>query len=205
MIKVMATFYICRHGETENNKNKRLSGWIDTPLTADGIKNSVIPASKLRGVAFDRVVSSDLGRAFNTAQLLVNHLDLAIPIETTKQLREMNYGDFGNMVYDPPDQRYPVLTPQQNTDYVPPNGESLAQMQARVLAYIDHLATDNPDKTILLVGHDGTINAVRAGFSGLPIGVVEVESNNPHSFTGKFTYENHRITSFQEVLGAQSR
>lgn len=194
----MTTFYICRHGETENNKNKRLSGWVDTPLTADGIKNTIVPAEKLRGIAFDRVVSSDLGRAYNTAQLLMRHLNIDAEIETSQALREMNYGDFGNMSYDPPDPAYPVLTPQENTDYAPPGGESLAQMQKRVLAHIDQLATASPGATILLVGHDGTINAIRAGFSGRPIGVVEVESSNPHAFVGKFTYDNHRIANFEE-------
>ena len=31
-------FYIVRHGETENNRAKRLSGWIDTPLTDTGLQ-----------------------------------------------------------------------------------------------------------------------------------------------------------------------
>ncbi len=37
----MTMFYICRHGETENNKNRLLSGWIDTPLTEEGVQNAL--------------------------------------------------------------------------------------------------------------------------------------------------------------------
>ena len=95
----MTTFYICRHGQTENNKNKRLSGWIDTPLTADGIKNAATSAEKLRSIKFDKIISSDLGRAFITAYLISRKLGYTSTIELSKELREVNYGDLANLPY----------------------------------------------------------------------------------------------------------
>src|SRR6266545_7227401 len=105
----MTTFYICRHGETENNKKKRLSGWIDTPLTEEGIKNASSSADKLRSIAFDKIISSDLGRAFVTAYLISRSLGYTSAIELHKDLREVNYGELANKFYSGPDSAYPKL------------------------------------------------------------------------------------------------
>jgi broad specificity phosphatase PhoE len=192
----MTTFFICRHGQTENNKNQRLSGWIDTPLTDTGILNSNASAAKLAGAHFDAVIASDLGRAFITAYLITRKIGYSADILPNKGLREVNYGDLGNMPLD----AHPKLSPLQNADFVHPNGESLAQMQQRVLACLDAISRQNPDKTVLLVAHDGTINAINANFSQRNIGLVDAESANGHDFVAKFTYDTGRISSFTEVM-----
>lgn len=191
----MTNFYIVRHGETENNKNQRLSGWIDTPLTERGVQDALSAASKLKGVQFDKVVSSDMGRAFATAYIVTRQLDITYEVERTKSLREVNYGDFANQPYS----AYPAgMTPQENANFVAPNGESLIQMQVRVQAYLQDLASANPDQTILLVAHDGTINAIRASFTGEDMGTADL-TRNPHDFVAKFKYDRTKIVSFEEV------
>ncbi|HUD81522.1 MAG TPA: histidine phosphatase family protein [Patescibacteria group bacterium] len=195
----MTTFYICRHGQTENNKNKRLSGWIDTPLTADGIKNAATSAEKLRSIKFDKIISSDLGRAFITAYLISRKLGYTSTIELSKELREVNYGDLANLPYSGAESVYPELSATENTNYIPPQGESLAQMQQRVMACIKVISQANPDKTILLSCHDGTINAVFASFTGRDIGTVDADSANHHDFVAKFVYDNGKVISFESV------
>jgi broad specificity phosphatase PhoE len=192
----MTTFYICRHGETENNKNKRLSGWIDTPLTEAGIKDALSAAGKLQGISFARVVSSDMGRAFITAYIITRQLGIASEIERSKELREVNYGDLANQPYE----AYPGrMTAEQNANFIAPNGESLVQMQQRVMTYVRDVALNNPNQNILLVAHDGTINAIRASFTGDNMGVADL-TRNPHDFVAKFTFENGNITSYEEAL-----
>jgi broad specificity phosphatase PhoE len=195
----MTMFYICRHGETENNRAKRLSGWIDTPLTGEGVLNAVSSAKKLKDMYFDKVIASDLGRAFRTAYIIGQEIGSDLYIDTTPGLREVNYGDIANTPYTGPDRVYPNLNPEENTDYVPPHGESLAQMQARVLATVQKLATQYPDQTILLVAHDGTINAVYAAFAGKNIGIIDAERNNAHDFVAKFVVQDGAITDFQPI------
>lgn len=63
----MNTFYIARHGETENNRARRLSGWIDTPLTDTGLEPTKKVIDKLANLQIDEIYSSDVGRAFITA------------------------------------------------------------------------------------------------------------------------------------------
>ena len=195
----MTTFYICRHGQTENNRKKLLSGWIDTPLTGEGVLNAISSAAKLKGMRFDRIISSDLGRAFRTAYIIAQEIGSDVYIDTTPALREVNYGDIANTTYVGPDIAYPKLTPEENTNYVAPNGESLAQMQARSLAYVQKIATDNPGQTILLAAHDGTINAIYAALTGKSIGIVDAESNNPHDFVARFVMDEGRIVSFEPI------
>lgn len=190
----MTTFYICRHGESENNKRKRLMGWLDTPLTEEGKQNAKSSAAKLRSIQFDKIVSSDLGRAFQTAYLISRELNYTSEIETYKDLREANYGDLANMPYT----AYPELSPVENATYIPPRGESLTQMQDRAIACINAIGSNNDDKTILIVAHDGTINAVKARFSQKNMG-IEDTTHNSHDFVAQFTFTNNEITSFSEV------
>jgi len=189
----MTTFYICRHGVSESNRAKKFAGWIDTPLTEEGVQNAVSAAAKLNGIQFDRIVSSDLGRAFVTAYIITRQLGISTKIERDRGLREMNYGDFANKPYS----EYPSLTVEENAVFVPPNGESLVQVQQRVLACIEELAKASPDKTILLVAHDGTINSIRAGFSGEDMGTADLV-RNAHDFVAKFEYNDGKVLSFEE-------
>ncbi len=163
-----------------------------------GIENAASTAAKLGGVRFDKIVSSDLGRAFTTAYLVSRKLGYSSDIEQLKDLREVNYGDLGNLPYTGANSAYPVLTPEENTSFVPPNGESLAQMQQRVMACIENISQNNSDKIILISAHDGTINAVRASFEGTDMGHADAV-HNAHDFVAKFTIADGTITSFEEV------
>lgn len=194
----MTTFYICRHGQTENNRNKLLSGWIDTPLTEDGKRDAVTTAAKLSGIHFDKIVSSDLGRTIATAKIIAEVIGYNSPLQTYPELREVNYGDFGNQPYSRPQSPYPDISRAENTNYTPPNGESLAQMQQRVMLCIENLGQMNPAKTILIVAHDGTINAVYSSFSGTPIGLVDADNHNAHDSTAEFNLEGNLIVSFEK-------
>lgn len=189
----MTTFYICRHGQTENNLNQRFSGWIDTPLTAEGVQNAHASATKLGGLSFDTVIASDLGRAFVTAYIITRDLGLSTEIQRAPELREVNYGDYANRPYT----EYPHMTPEENGVFVAPNGESLSQMQQRVMAFIQELAETNPDKTILLVAHDGTINAIRGSFLGQSMGDADL-TRNAHDAVARFTFEGS-VKSFEDL------
>lgn len=190
----MTTLYICRHGETENNKNHRLSGWMDTPLTTEGKQNALSSAAKLSSVQLDRVVSSDLGRAFMTAYIIARQLGYSAEIETVEGLREINYGDLANQPYA----AYPDISPQENAGFVPPNGESLNQMQARVLQTVEQLTKHYEGQTVLLVAHDGTINALKANYHHTSMGVADTW-HNPHDFVAKFDWRDGQVTAFNEL------
>ncbi len=195
----MNTFYIARHGKTENNQAKRLSGWIDTPLTTDGLEPTKRVVSKLSGLTIDEIYSSDTGRAFITAYYIARGLSFDKEIKRLPGLREVNYGDAANMFSAEAYKMYPGL--DSDTHYVNPNGESLDQMQKRVFQTVAELDSAHADANILLVCHSGVMAALKSGHIGQDFGAHNISEGYEHDFVGAFTYEDGQITSFEEFIG----
>ena len=195
----MNTFYIARHGETENNKAMRLSGWIDSPLTASGLKPTEIVIAKLANTNIDEVYSSDLGRAFITAYVIAHGLRLTKEILRLSGLREVNYGDVANMFRSEAYKLYPQL--DRDTHFTPPNGESLDHMQQRVFETIGQLSSNHSDANVLLVCHSGVMAALKASYIGQDYGEHNISQAYPHEFVGKFTFNGGAVTSFEEFVG----
>ncbi len=194
----MNTFYIIRHGETENNRAKRLSGWIDTPLTADGLlptRQAIVVLRQLPPI--EACYASDLGRAFVTAYEVMFALGLIdMKIIKVPELREVNYGDAANMPIAEAYERYPQL--DRDTLYTPPNGESLAHMQRRVINAITALDRQYTNATILIVAHSGVMAALNASYQGADFGKHNISEAYPHDYVGEFTVADGVIASFRE-------
>lgn len=196
----MNTFYIVRHGETENNRAKRLSGWIDTALTEKGLEPTKTALKKLKTLPkIDVMYASDMGRAFITAYMIARGLNFADEIIRKPGLREVNYGDAANMPSSEAYQKYPHL--DRNTHYTPPNGESLDHMQKRVLQTISEIDAQHTNATIVLVAHSGVMAALNASFQNIDFGQHNISEAYPHEFIGKFTVKDGKITLFQEFAG----
>lgn len=195
----MNTFYIARHGETENNRAKRLSGWIDTPLTENGLVPTQRAIAKLSGLLkIDVVYSSDLGRAFITAY----EMAFGIGLETERiirlpGLREVNYGDAANMISQEAYKLYPGI--DSDTHFMPPNGETLDRMQERVINTVVELDAAHTDAVILLVAHSGTMAALDADYRGTDFGQHNISEAYAHDYVGRFTMENGHVLLFEEV------
>ncbi len=192
----MNAFYIARHGETNNNKERRLSGWIDTPLTEAGLVPTSQVITKLANVRIDDMYSSDTGRAFITAYVIARGLGFTKEILRLPGLREVNYGDAANMYSAEAYELYPKL--DRDTHYTPPNGESLDQMQQRVFRTITELNETHNDASILLVCHSGVMAALRASHIGQDFGAHNISEAYPHDYVGKFTFADGVVTSFEE-------
>lgn len=192
----MNTFYIARHGETENNRAKRLSGWIDTPLTDNGLEPTEKVIAKLSALRIDDMYSSDVGRSFITADHIARGLGITGEIKRLSGLREVNYGDAANMYSIDAYEKYPGL--DSDTHFTPPNGESLDQMQKRVFATIDQLNSTHAGANILLVCHSGVMAALRAGHIGQDFGEHNISEGYAYDFVGRFTFEDGEVTSFEE-------
>src|SRR5699024_3486741 len=86
--------WLIRHGETAWNAKKRLQGWVDTPLNDLGRKQalSVQRYFEQHDFALDHIISSDLQRAIETAEIAFE-----IPREKLikfSSIRERSYGLF---------------------------------------------------------------------------------------------------------------
>lgn len=90
----MMIIYIVRHGQTEENLQRILQGHMPGTLTEQGKDQVQRAAEQLskEGVKFTRIVSSDLKRAMDSAQIIADKLNLpVIPMEI---LRERDWGKF---------------------------------------------------------------------------------------------------------------
>lgn len=82
--------FLFRHGETDWNRDGRLQGHTDTPLNATGFAQAQALSESLRPHRLDVIVSSDLWRARQTAQIVAEALQVPLIIEAG--LRETNVG-----------------------------------------------------------------------------------------------------------------
>lgn len=89
--------YFARHGKTMLNTVDRSQGWIDAPLTPAGVEVAEQLGSGLSDVTFDKVVTSDSGRAIETAELVLKNNgqeNLIKAMTKDKRLREYNFGTY---------------------------------------------------------------------------------------------------------------
>jgi len=194
----MNVFYIARHGETENNVAQRLSGWVDTPLTPGGLRATQQAIAKLQGTQLDEIYSSDLGRAFVTAYVIARDFKFNKEIIRLAGLREVSYGDAANMKRAEAYTLYPRI--DQDTHYTPPGGESLARMQARIIAAVNKLNDTHSNASILLVAHSGVMAALHSSYLGKDFGQHNISEAYAHDYVARFTVGSGKIASFDEVL-----
>lgn len=93
--------YLVRHGQTFLNTFHRLQGWIDSGLTELGKKQAIATGAALHNINFNLVVSSDLNRAIQTRNLIVQQLSSAtLPIQSDPAFREVFFSAFEGLPAD---------------------------------------------------------------------------------------------------------
>ena len=92
--------YIIRHGKTDLNAKMLMQGRSDHPLNDAGLAQAEEAAGRFRGmgVRIDKVYSSPLIRAVQTAEAIAPDADLVID----ERLIEMDYGPYEGMDLNDP-------------------------------------------------------------------------------------------------------
>ena len=169
--------YFVRHGESEANLLQEFSNsGLKHPLTAQGVAQAQGTAQSLEGLGIERVYSSPVLRAQQTAAIIAARL--SAPLEIVEALREWDVGVYEG-TRDPEGWK---LHRQVQEDWFfhdhleskMPGGESFLDIQARFVPFIDELlrADGVEDQNFILVGHGGLYIAM------LPV----VLNNIDHSF-----------------------
>ena len=148
----MKRLYLLRHGQTEFNVKKLVQGRCDSPLTDLGRQQARAAAAwlKAHGVVPDKVVSSPLGRAMDTAQLVACELigpDAAV--EPCKGIIERCYGTFEEGPHD----ALPTDVWDPGEDLVPFGGEGSRALQERMVDTLTNLMSAKDTETLLAVSH----------------------------------------------------
>ena len=160
----MTTLYLVRHGETKDNVAKIMQGQQHGELTSVGKTQIEELAITLSDIHFDAVVSSDLKRAYDSAQILARQKNLKV--QATPLLRERDWGDFTGR-YIPSLKGLPM----------PDNVEKMYDLLARARCFIKWIEMNFQGQTVLAVGH-GIINkAIQAVYWGKEMHEIEKMKN----------------------------
>jgi 2,3-bisphosphoglycerate-dependent phosphoglycerate mutase len=152
-------FCIVRHGETDWNVERRIQGRIDKPLNDVGRVQAEATARGLREQAFAAAYSSDLARAWHTAEIVARRLGLGVHAEPG--LRERHYGVLQGLTAAEIAERLPThyqcyRARDPQADYE--GGESLKLLAMRVTVALEALAARHPGQTVLVVTHGGVLD-----------------------------------------------
>jgi broad specificity phosphatase PhoE len=157
------TIYLVRHGKTDWNDQKLVQGHTDIPLNLEGQASARELATEFRGIKFNKVYSSDLSRARETAEII--SLEHQLAVETTKALRERNFGNLegkSHSVFPELNQLLNSLDDETRYSYKSDSNtemESDEEIMGRFLVFLRECAIANLGKTILMATHGGTIRA----------------------------------------------
>lgn len=161
---------LIRHGETVWNYLGKLQGHRDVPLSEVGLNQAKALAKRLEAYQIDAVYSSDLQRAYQTANAFAEPKGLLV--QTVKELREMDFGKWEGMSYKQIQKTTPELWNAWVNDPIstsPPQGEPVPQMAERVYEAIKKIVSESQGKQIAIVCHGGSIRAFISKILGMKL------------------------------------
>jgi len=146
--------YMVRHGQSETNLAGCFTGWAQVNLTAQGILDAKRAGEYLKGISFDRIYSSDLIRAVQTAQ---NAIPGCEPIQLAL-LREISLGGLEWQKIDECAARYGEAFAENRREwnFVPYGGENQEMMRSRVGRFL-RMLEENPCDTVIAFSHAGAV------------------------------------------------
>lgn len=148
-----------RHGETAWNRETRIQGHTDIPLSEHGLWQAEQVGRALADEGLQAIYSSDLIRAADTARAIARHA--ALPLNLDTGLRERHFGRFEGLTHDEIMAAHPEegrRWRERDPAYGPLGGETLIDFHARVIAACQRLAALHPGQTIALVAHGGVLD-----------------------------------------------
>ena len=176
--------YLVRHGQTMFNRQHRIQGWCDSPLTEVGKRQAkaVKEYFEEHGINFDHAYCSTSERCGDTLELITD-----MPYTRTKELKEMFYGEL-----EAESERLGTRDPREcETYYLRFGGESSNAVRDRMISALREIMERNDHHSVLAVSHGGaSFNFLRGigadmrpfgdGITNCCVFVLEYEDGNFH-------------------------
>ncbi|MBA1337105.1 MAG: Phosphoglycerate mutase [Firmicutes bacterium] len=166
----MTRIILVRHGETQWNLEAKTQGSQDTLLTEKGVFQAKRIAEKLADERVQCIYTSDLKRAYHTAQAIADKLGIGLGV--LPALREMNFGCWEGKNIECIKREYAdiyrlwVSNPPETCI---PDGETLIDVQQRALRETKKLAGESKGHNLVLVSHGITIKVLILGLLGIDL------------------------------------
>tara|TARA_B100001063_G_scaffold153864_1_gene143564 strand:- start:1812 stop:2435 length:624 start_codon:yes stop_codon:yes gene_type:complete len=159
---------LVRHGQSEWNEKNLFTGWKDPGLTDLGVDeaNNAGRLIKETEIIFDKMFTSNLGRAQKTGSIILDVLDqINVAIIKNEALNERNYGSLAGLNKDDARKKWgeeQVHIWRRSFDIPPPDGESLKDTAERVLPYFNQQIMPKiiDGNNILIAAHGNSLRAL---------------------------------------------
>jgi broad specificity phosphatase PhoE len=169
------TILLTRHGHTDRSDPEQYLGQqVQAALTDRGRNDAEALANRLHGVQVDRIVSSPLSRAVETARIIGERVGAAIEVD--ERLTELDYGAWEGLTVEEIDRRFPGERDLYDADpsiHRVGGGESGLAVAARVGDFMESLIgwweQEGADRTCLLVGHSSLNRILLAVVMGVSL------------------------------------
>ena len=164
------TLLVIRHGETVWNIEQRYQGYGDSPLTETGRNQVSALGRRMEKTVFDTLISSDLGRAQQTASIIADYTGHSV--ETDSRLRERNYGVLEGLTVPEIKATHSNVLERldaNDPDYIIPEGESHRQHYQRNVGCIEEIIAGRSGEKVALVVHGGVLDSLFRYVAHLPL------------------------------------
>ena len=157
--------YLVRHGQSIYNLENRFTGWKDVDLTELGEKQAKEAGEILSNIKFDYCYISNLKRAKNTLQLILDEINQSPIIENNIALNERDYGDLIGQNKSEAAEKFGAEQVQiwrRSFDVPPPGGESLKMTAERTLPYYKNTILPKvlSSNNVIISAHGNSIRAI---------------------------------------------
>jgi 2,3-bisphosphoglycerate-dependent phosphoglycerate mutase len=155
-----------RHGQSEGNANGYYQGQADFPLTSTGREQAAALAERWasEGVRFQRIISSPLLRARETAEIIAHRLDA--PLELDPTWMEWANGRLEGMSMVEARRKYPRPVFINPYLHIGESGESITELYLRAGRAVQALIDRGPG-SYLVVAHGGILNLALKAILGI--------------------------------------
>ena len=167
----MTRFLLARHAE-HTEQGRRLVGRLPgIDLSASGRRQAEALAEALGGAGITAIVSSPRRRARLTASAVAARV--AREVELMPELEEIDYGSWTGLQPNELDRdpQWRLWNSLRATHRIP-GGESMLEVQSRMVATAERLAAREPDGVVLVVSHQDPLRALLACWLGMPLDFV---------------------------------
>lgn len=165
----MLQVYLVRHGETQWNAAGCIQGQSDSPLTAKGEYQAHLVAGRVSKEGITHVIASDLGRTRRTAQIIADAC--GCEVINDPRLRELHMGILEERLIDsltPQEEQWRKQMVDGSSDGRIPQGESMAELGARMGAALESCLMLPDGSKPLIVSHGIALGCLIGKVLGLP-------------------------------------
>jgi alpha-ribazole phosphatase/probable phosphoglycerate mutase len=162
--------YLVRHGQVADGHTDRYHGNNDIGLSPNGVRQLEELAAQLGAVPLAGVYASDLSRALTGAEIISRGRKVAPQI--IPEFREVHFGAWEGLSFSEIAERYPAELEARFRDLTSfriPGGESLLDVNSRVLPRLGDLIAQHHQEAFLIVAHAGVNRVILSQALGLSL------------------------------------